>query len=420
MLCGSAFKNKGVQPLLDAVVDYLPSPTTSRRGGERFELQANHRAPGDPDEPFTALAFKIVTTRTGRSPTCASTPARSAPGDSSTRPRPQGAHRAHPADAREPARGQDGARATSPVVGLKHTTTGDTLWTTIPSCSSSWSSRSRSSLAIEPKTKADQDKLGRRSGLSARTLVPDPQDAETGQTIIAGMGELHLEVSSTGCARVQGRGDVGRPQVAYRETISPQKAEERYMRQTGGRGQYGHVVLARADRPRRRVRVRQQVTGGVIPREFVPAVDAGIRGAGVRRARRLPDRRHRPCAHRLVPRGRLVEMAFKIAGSMALTRRPPRRRHPARAGHGGRGAHARRVHGRRHRRPSARRGPRAGHGARGNAPLPEGAAGEMFGYSADLRSLTQGRGDVHDAVRRLPAGADKSVTEIVARFAATS
>ena len=229
------------------------------------------------------------------------------------------------------------------------------------SCSSAWSSPSRSSrVAIEPKTKVDQDKLGKALGALSEE---DPTfqvhtDDETGQTIIAGMGELHLDVLVDRMMReFSVDANVGKPQVAYRETITQpvEKVEERYVRQTGGRGQYGHVVIdLEPTGPGGGYEFVDKITGGVVPREYIPAVDAGIQEAmegGVLAGYPLVDVRA------ILTDGSYhdvdsSEMAFKIAGSMALQEgRPEGQAGAARADHGGRGRHARGLHGRRHRRP---------------------------------------------------------------------
>ena len=258
------------------------------------------------------------------------------------------------------------------VVGLKSTTTGDTL------CEIAHPIVLESlefpepviHVAVEPKTKADQDKLSR--ALFALS-EEDPtfrvrSDQETGQTVISGMGELHLEVLVDRMLReFRVDANVGKPQVAYRETIrqSVHKIEERYIRQTGGRGQYGHVVIdLEPTGPGGGFEFVDKVTGGVIPKEYIPAVDAGIQEAmnsGVLAG--LPDRR-RPChlGLRLLPRRRLVGDGLQDRRLDGLQEgragRPPGL---AGAHHGGRGRHARGQPRRRHRRPvvAARAGSRA-------------------------------------------------------------
>ena len=273
VLCGTAFKNKGVQPLLDAVVDYLPSPRrrpaiTGIEPGK--DEQETVRAASD-DEPFAALAFKIMSDpyvgkltyfRVYSGKLSAGSQVLNATKDRKERiGRILQMHANHRED-------KDAVFAGDIVaaVGLKNTTTGDTL------CDPAHPivlermefPEPVISVAIEPKTKVDQDKLGKALGALSEE---DPTfqvrtDDETGQTIIAGMGELHLDVLVDRMVReFDVVANVGKPQVAYRETITDpvEKIEERYIRQTGGRGQYGHVVIiARAHRPRWRLRVRRQ------------------------------------------------------------------------------------------------------------------------------------------------------------------
>jgi elongation factor G len=213
------------------------------------------------------------------------------------------------------------------AVGLKHTT-GDTLCDPrTRSSSSAWSSPSRSShVAVEPKTKADQDKLGKALCALAEE---DPTfrvrtDEETGQTIISGMGELHLEIIVDRMLReFKVDANVGKPQVAYRETIRKkvEKVEEKYVRQTGGKGQYGHVGMEPgAHRPRRGFEFVDKITGGVIPKEYIPAVGKGIRGPrpnGVLAGYPVVDVKVTLIdgSYHDVDSS---EMAFKIAGSMAF------------------------------------------------------------------------------------------------------
>ena len=210
------------------------------------------------------------------------------------------------------------------------------------------------SVAIEPKTKVDQDKLGKALGALSEE---DPTfqvrtDDETGQTIIAGMGELHLDVLVDRMVReFDVVANVGKPQVAYRETITVpvEKIEERYIRQTGGRGQYGHVVISlEPTGPGGGYEFVDKITGGVIPREYIPAVDAGIQEAiegGVLAG--YPPRRHPGDPHlRLVPRRRLERDGVqdrRVDG--AQEGRPAGEARAARADHGGRGRHPRGLHG---------------------------------------------------------------------------
>jgi elongation factor G len=292
VLCGSAFKNKGIQPLLDAVVAYLPSPVDVPpiRGldssGQEVVREASDEA------PFSALAFKIMSDpyvgkltyirvysgvlRTG------------AHVENSTRGRKERIgrilqmHANHREDMDAAFTGDIVA-----VVGLKHTTTGDTLCDPAnPIVLESMTFPTPVvSVAIEPKTKADQDKL---STALAKLADEDPTfhvrfNDETGQTLISGMGELHLEVLVDRLTREFNVGaNVGKPQVAYRETIkrAVQKVVARYIRQTGGRGQYGHVEIdVEPTGPGGGYEFVNKIVGGTIPREYIPSVDQGIQEA---------------------------------------------------------------------------------------------------------------------------------------------
>ncbi|HEX2038765.1 MAG TPA: elongation factor G [Acidimicrobiales bacterium] len=410
VLCGSAFKNKGVQPMLDAVVDYLPSPVDipptqgiDVKGIEELERRA------DDAEPFSALAFKIMTDpHMGKL-----TYARVYSGKldkggtilNSTKDRKERAgrilqmHANHRED-------RDAAFAGDIValVGLKQTTTGDTLCD--PNAPIVLESLEFPEpvihVAVEPKTKADQDKLSKAlQSLSEE----DPtfqvhSDEETGQTVIGGMGELHLEVLVDRMLReFRVDANVGKPQVAYRETItkSVEKVEMRYIRQTGGRGQYGHVVITlEPTGPGGGYEFVDKITGGVIPKEYIPSVDAGIQEAlqnGVLAGYPTVDVRA------ILTYGSYhdvdsSEMAFKIAGSMAL-KEAARKASPALL------------------EPimavevvtpedymgdvvgdlNKRRGRIEGMDQRGNSQvvLAQVPLSEMFGYATDLRSRTQGR-----------------------------
>jgi elongation factor G len=333
VLCGSAFKNKAIQPLLDAVVAYLPSPVdVPPIEGRTPSGEMVHRRPAD-DEPFAALAFKIMSDpyvgrltylrvysgvlRTG------------AHVQNSTKNRKERIgrilqmHANHREDKDAAFTGDIVA-----VVGLKHSTTGDTLCDPAnPIVLESISFPTPViSVAVEPKTKADQDKLGVALG---KLADEDPTfvvkfDDETGQTIISGMGELHLEILVDRLTREFNVGaNVGKPQVAYRETIRRpvERVEGRFVRQTGGRGQFGHVVIdLEPTGAGGGYEFVNKIVGGAIPREYIPAVDQGIQEAcesGVLAGYPLVD-----------VRATLVdgsyhevdssEMAFKIAGSMAL------------------------------------------------------------------------------------------------------
>jgi elongation factor G len=410
VLCGSAFKNKGVQPMLDAVVDFLPSPIDipptrgmDIKGIEELERKA------DDTEPFAALAFKIMTdphlgkltyARVYSGQLKAGSQVLNSSKDRKERVgRILQMHANHRED-------RDACFAGDIValVGLKQTTTGDTL------CDANAAIVLESldfpepviHVAVEPKTKNDQDRLSK--ALQALS-EEDPtfqvhSDEETGQTVIGGMGELHLEVLVDRMLReFKVDANVGKPQVAYRETIknAVQRVETRYVRQTGGRGQYGHVVLnLEPTGPGGGYEFIDKITGGVIPKEYIPSVDAGIQDAmqsGVLAGYPVVDIRATLVfgSYHEVDSS---EMAFKIAGSMCF-KEGCRRAHPVLL------------------EPimsvevvtpedymgdvignlSSRRGKVEGMEQRGNAHVIRAQVplAEMFGYATDLRSRTQGR-----------------------------
>ncbi|HEY8463881.1 MAG TPA: elongation factor G [Bacillota bacterium] len=331
--CGSAFKNKGIQLLLDAVVHFLPSPLDlppvkgfAMTGGAEIS-----RKPDDA-EPFAALAFKIMadpfvgklaffrvysgTLKTG------SYVLNSNKNKRERVSRLLKMHANHREEVAQVAAGEIAA-----VVGLKDTTTGDTL------CDEKNPIVLESmefpdpviDIAIEPKTKADQDKLG----LSlARLAEEDPTfrvrtDNETGQTIISGMGELHLEIIVDRLLReFKVEANVGKPQVAYRETIrSSVKSEGKFVRQSGGRGQYGHVWLELEPlEPGAGFQFENKIVGGVVPKEYIPPVEAGVKEAmqnGVLAGYPMVDMKvtiFDGSYHEVDS----SEMAFKVAGSIAL------------------------------------------------------------------------------------------------------
>ncbi|MGO9855835.1 MAG: elongation factor G [Acidimicrobiales bacterium] len=335
VLCGSAFKNKGVQPMLDAVVDYLPSPldlppTQGHKPGKPEELEERK---ADDHDAFSALAFKIMTDPFVGKLTYirvySGTLQKGASVTNSTKDKKERVgrilqmHANHREDKDAIFAGDIMA-----VVGLKNTTTGDTL------CDPAHPIVLEAlefpepviHVAVEPKTKADQDKLSR--ALYALS-EEDPtfrvrSDEETGQTVISGMGELHLEVLVDRMLReFSVDANVGKPQVAYRETIRKpvDKIEERYVRQTGGRGQYGHVVIsAEPTGPGGGYEFIDKITGGVIPKEYIPSVDAGIQEAltaGVLAGYPTVDVRV-TLTYGSYHDVDSSEMAFKIAGSMAI------------------------------------------------------------------------------------------------------
>ncbi len=434
VLCGSAFKNKGVQPMLDAVVAYLPSPIdipptrgTDVKGIEELERRA------DDSEPFAALAFKIMTDpHLGKLTYARVYSGKLAQGSqviNSTKDRKERVgrilqmHANHRED-------RDAAFAGDIValVGLKQTTTGDTL------CDANAPIVLESldfpepviHVAVEPKTKNDQDKLSR--ALQALS-EEDPtfqvhSDEETGQTVIGGMGELHLEVLVDRMLReFKVDANVGKPQVAYRETIksSVQKVETRYVRQTGGRGQYGHVVLdLEPTGPGGGYEFVDKITGGIIPKEYIPSVDAGIQDAmqsGVLAGYPVVDIRA-TLVYGSYHDVDSSEMAFKIAGSMCF-KEACRKAHPVLL------------------EPimsvevvtpedymgdvignlSSRRGKVEGMEQRGNSQVIRAQVplAEMFGYATDLRSRTQGRATYSmqfNSYQEVPESVSK---EIVAR-----
>ncbi len=333
VLCGSSYRNKGVQPLLDAVVDYLPSPLDIPAvEGYHPETGELIRRQVSDEEPFSALAFKIMTDPFVGKLTYFRVYSGSLSigsyvfnANKNKKERVGRILRMH-ANHREEI---DGVYAgdIAAAVGLKDTSTGDTL------CAEENPIVLEAmqfpepviSVAIEPCTKADQDKLG----LSlAKLAEEDPTfrihtDAETGQTIISGMGELHLEIIVDRLLReFKVEANVGKPQVAYKESISTRaRAEGRFVRQTGGRGQYGHVVMEFEPLARGQgFEFVNKVVGGSVPREFIPAVESGVREAmetGVLAGYPVVDVRAillDGSAHEVDS----SEMAFKIAGSLAF------------------------------------------------------------------------------------------------------
>ena len=334
VFCGASFRNKGIQQLLDAVVDYLPSPldippVEGLLPGKGEELAK--RAPSE-KEPFSALAFKIMTDPfVGQLTYFRVYSGKLEAGSyvyNSTKGRKERIGRIlrmH-ANKREEIKGI-GAGDIAAAVGLKFTTTGDTL------CDEAKPVILESiqfpdpviSIAIEPKTKADQEKLG---GALQKLAQEDPSfkvrtDPETGQTLIAGMGELHLEIIVDRLMReFKVDANVGRPQVAYRETIqATADAEGKYIKQTGGRGQYGHVWLKVEPQERGKgFEFVDEVKGGVIPKEFIPAVRKGAEEAlvgGILAGYPLVDVKvalYDGSFHEVDS----SEIAFKIAGSIAV------------------------------------------------------------------------------------------------------
>jgi elongation factor G len=432
---GSAFKNKGVQLLLDAVVRYLPSPldvgavTGFKPGDEDIEIA---REPSD-DAPFSAIAFKIMSDpHVGNLTYFRVYSGAISQGDSilnttSGRKERLGRILRMHANDREDIKDVFTGDIVA-CVGLKDTRTGDTL----TDASKPIQLESMTfptpviSVAIEPKTKSDEEKLG--EGLQ-RLATEDPTftvhtDEETGQTIIEGMGELHLEVLVERLKReFKVEANVGRPQVAYRETIKKaiQKVEGKYVKQTGGRGQYGHVVidLEPLD-PGSGFVFEDKITGGRVPREYIAPVGVGIEGAlaqGVLAGYPMVDIKASLIdgSYHDVDSN---EMAFRIAGSMALQEAAKRA-------------------GVKLLEPimsvevvtpedymgdvigdlNSRRGRVEGMESRGNARVVKALVplSEMFGYATDLRGRTQGRATYSMHFNSYQDVPDSLAQEIVAK-----
>ncbi len=410
VLLGSAFKNKGVQPLLDAVVDYLPSPLDVPPV-HGIDPRTEHELSRRPalDEPYSALAFKVMSDPyVGRLTYIRVYSGQVNAGDrvlNTTTGKTERVGRILQMHANHREERQEiGAGEIAAIVGFKNTTTGDTLATdTAPIRLESMDFPDPViSVAIEPKTKGDQDKLSQ--GLQ-RLADEDPTfrvrtDEETGQTLISGMGELHLEIIVDRLTReFNVDANVGRPQVAYRETISKpvEKVEGRFVRQTGGRGQYGHAVIRmEPSDPGEGYEFLDKVRGGAIPREYIPAVDLGIQEAlesGILAGYPVVDVRVELIdgSYHEVDSS---EMAFKVAGSMAfksaMQRAKPKLLEPVMAvevvtpeeylGDVMGDLNSRRGH-IEHLEPRGN-----AQAIRARVPL-----ATMFGYATDLRSTTQGR-----------------------------
>jgi elongation factor G len=436
VLCGSAFKNKGVQPLLDEIVELLPSPLevppmTAFKTNAKGEIGEEVERKPDDSEPFAALAFKVMADpyvgkltyfRVYSGKLSAGSRVLNATNGKTERiGRLLMMHANHREEIEECYAGDIVAG-----VGLKQTATGDTL--SAPDAPVLLETIDFPdpviAVAIEPKTKADQEKL---SASLARLAEEDPtfqieSDEETGQTLIHGMGELHLEVIVDRMLReFNVDANVGRPQVAYRETVRErvEKVQGRFVRQTGGRGQFGHVVINLEPAPGEGFDFVNKIKGGAIPTEFIPAVEQGIEealGSGVKAGYPMVDVRVELTdgSYHDVDSS---EMAFKIAGSMAV-QEAARRARPVLL------------------EPvmsvevvtpeeflgdvigdlSRRRGKVQGQEQRGNAlavhafvPL-----GEMFGYATDLRSSTQGRATYtmqFERYEEVPSNIAEQITE---------
>jgi elongation factor G len=412
VLLGSAFKNKGVQLLLDAIVDYLPSPldVPPIRGIDP-KTEADLERKASSAEPFSALAFKVMsdpyvgkltyfrvysgTLKAGDRVLNTTT------GKTERIGRILQMHANHREE-----RDEIGAGEIAAGVGLKSTTTGDTLAAdNAPIVLESMTFPDPViHVAVEPKSKADQDKLG--SGL-ARLAEEDPtfrvtSDEETGQTLIAGMGELHLEIIVDRLKReFNVDANVGRPQVAYRETVSKpaEKVQGRFVRQTGGSGQYGDAVInLLPQQPGEGYAFEDKIVGGKIPKEYIPAIDAGIReamGSGILAGYPVVDVKIELIdgSYHDVDSS---ERAFKIAGSLAfkeaMKRAKPKLLEPVMAvevttPEDYLGDVMGNLNGRRGRIESMN--------PIGNAQVIKASVplSEMFGYATDLRSMTQGRAD---------------------------
>ena len=410
VVCGSSYRNKGVQKLLDAIVDYMPAPTdVPAIKGVNPKTDAEEERKSSDDEPFAALAFKIMTDpyvgrlsffrvysgtlNTGSSVLNATKGKRERVG------RLLQMHANHREDLETVYSGDIAA-----MVGLKNTTTGDTL------CDEKHPIILESMefpepvirVAIEPKTKAGQEKMG---VALAKLAEEDPTfrtytDEETGQTIIAGMGELHLEIIVDRLLReFKVEANVGAPQVAYKETIRKAVDQDtKYARQSGGKGQYGHVKIhVEPNESGKGYEFINKVVGGAIPKEYIPAIDAGIQGAmlaGTVAGYPVVDVKvtlYDGSYHEVDS----SEMAFKIAGSMAF-KEAMRKADPTLL------------------EPimkvcvivpdeymgdvigdlNSRRGQIQGYEMRSGAQQIDAFVplAEMFGYATDLRSRTQGRG----------------------------
>jgi elongation factor G len=433
VILGSAFKNKGVQPLLDAVIDYLPSPldVPPMQGIDPKSGDAMTREPSV-EAPFSALAFKVMSDPfVGKLTYFRVYSGKIKAGDrvlNTTTGKTERIGRilqmhANHREERE----EIGAGDIAAGVGLKTTTTGDTL--AIESAPIILESMTFPepviAVAVEPKSKADQDKLG--NGL-ARLAEEDPtfrveSNEETGQTLISGMGELHLEIIVDRLKReFNVDANVGRPQVAYRETISKpaERIQGKFVRQTGGSGQYGHAVInLLPQEPGKGYEFVDKIVGGKIPKEYIKPIDEGIReamGSGVLAGYPVVD-----VLVELIDGSYhdvdSSERAFKIAGSMAfkeaMKRAKPKLLEPMMAvevttpedyvGD---------VMG----NLASRRGRVGNMAPVGNAQVIQASVplSEMFGYATDLRSMSQGRADFSmqfDRYEEVPASIAAEITE---------
>jgi elongation factor G len=437
VLCGSAFKNKGVQPLLDAVIDYLPSPldVPPVEGLEGSQIQDGEgtpttRAPSD-DEPFAALAFKVMAdpyvgkltyfrVYSGRLQ-AGGRVLNSVTGRTERVGRILMMHANHREEVDEIYAGDIAAG-----VGIKQTSTGDTLCA--PDAPVVLEAIQFPEpvvhLSIEPKTKADQEKLSvalQRLGEEDPTFQVHTEE-ETGQTVISGMGELHLEVIVDRLKReFNVAAGVGRPQVAYRETVrgEARKVEGKFIRQTGGAGQYGVVYIDLEPAPGEGFDFVNQIKGGAVPSEFIPAVEKGVEEAlesGVRAGYPMVDVRTTLVDGKYHDTDS-SEVAFKIAGSLALKEAAKRARpvllEPIMAVEV---VTPEEFIGTVIGDLSSRRGRVEGQEPRGNAVVVRASVplAEMFGYATDLRSSTQGRATYtmqFDRYDEVPSGIEEEIVE---------
>ncbi len=410
-LCGSAFKNKGVQSMLDAVIDYMPAPidVPAIKGilDDGKETEAERHS--SDEEPFASLAFKIATDPFVGTLTffrvysgvlkSGDTVYNPVKGKKERVGRILQMHANSREEIKEVRAGDIAA-----AVGLKDVTTGDTLCdlNNVITLERMEFPDPVIAVAVEPKTKADQEKMGVALGKLAQE---DPSfrvhtDEESGQTIIAGMGELHLEIIIDRMKReFKVEANVGKPQVAYRETIRKpiEKAEGKFVRQSGGRGQYGHVVFKiEPQEPGKGYEFINEIVGGVVPKEYIPAVDKGVQEQmqnGIIAGYPVVDVKVTLCdgSYHDVDSS---EMAFKIAGSMGFkdgaTKASPVILEPVmKVEVVTPEEHLGAVNGDLNRRRGILQGTDdspAGKIIRAEVPL-----SEMFGYATDLRSATQGR-----------------------------
>ncbi|SAK51107.1 elongation factor G [Caballeronia hypogeia] len=410
MLCGSAFKNKGVQAMLDAVIDYLPSPVdVPAILGHTEDDKEAERHPSD-DEPFSALAFKIMTDPfVGQLIFFRVYSGVVESGDTVFNPVKDKKERLgrilqmHANERKEIKEVRAGDIAAA--VGLKEATTGDTLCDPahVIILERMIFPEPVISQAVEPKTKADQEKMGIALN---RLAQEDPSfrvatDEESGQTIISGMGELHLEILVDRMKReFNVEATVGKPQVAYRETVrnKVEDVEGKFVKQSGGRGQYGHAVIALEPDPGKGYEFVDQIKGGVIPREFIPAVDKGIQEtlkAGVLAGYPVVDVKVRltfGSYHDVDSNENAFRMAGSIAFKEAMRRAKPVLLEPMMAVEV---ETPEEFMGNVMGDLSGRRGMVQGMediaGGGGKLVRAEVPLAEMFGYSTSLRSLTQGR-----------------------------